>query len=1028
MLDEGVREEGDLRSAIDKKFGDRAVDAVSNGAIKLAERRTKSALTVEQKSAIRDLLYDEMMTECSAIEERLAKRFPAAAATSATAPVAEQATMSAEQAAIESDFGPAPATSKKAAKAEPATAQEKAAVLRQKAVQSAAKKAVSSKSVNLAEFLSDEGGAKSFSEAKFKLAKPKIRKLAEEAGITDTKEISKFYAEVNGLLKEKAKNIPGKKAGKVSKAMDMAEFESQFGSFKEKPTTYKNKNQEFFREMSISNKGGEIGKSSSIDDIVDRVNRAISAEHSAEIEMLDGGDRVVPGMNSSKIKSAKARKEANKVLLVGKIKKQMELLEKHGHKFEVSIVDNNSSEFAEGAGNTNYAKSGAKTTAGMATMSGDNITVYLNKDALGSKSATEVLLHELSHAVTMSAVAISKTLYTRRKNGDLSLTAHENAMADAYADLISIGNAIKASIKGKEANLEKLEPFERKMLDDSDYMNYRTDPDEIITYALTDKTFRNILASIDGLVKTDKTMLDSVWNLIVKFLGLEIDPDSASAMDIRKSLFADVVGATSTLMSEKSAVRSDPKYQFLPDSQKAMADSPFDNIKQSRRNENVTENDTGDGRGRNYGGEATPLAGAPIIEGATGPDKGIVEVAKKYARDSGIAFGRQEVYAEVDEERARRIAKEYDEMEHDPKNERVKEAYANMIGQTVAQYRALEAAGYKFYLFDENSDPYNGNPWNAMRDLRSNKRMGVFATESGFGSGATDIDVNESPMLAETGIMWPHGSLSGSPRRVLANDLFRAVHDAFGHGLEGAGFRAQGEENAWQAHASMFTGSAMGALASETRGQNSWLNYGPYGDANRTASAEETVFADQKTGLMPEWTWTEGKLPSKAIAEPASEPAPRKRKSLSSKNSNAANEMLMGAVLEQDSEMLSRAISAGADVNFSGPDDDGNTQLHIAASFGFTNIVNLLIKAGANVDAINQYGATPLQNSVEFHGRLGGKNIESIKLLIDAGADVNARDINGSSPITWEKIVLTVYLSMSELNYSCIMLRVDPTL
>jgi len=47
-------------------------------------------------------------------------------------------------------------------------------------------------------------------------------------------------------------------------------------------------------------------------------------------------------------------------------------------------------------------------------------------------------------------------------------------------------------------------------------------------------------------------------------------------------------------------------------------------------------------------------------------------------------------------------------------------------------------------------------------------------------------------------------------------------------------------------------------MTSETRGQNSWVNYGPNGEANRTASAEDTKFADQKVGLMPEWTWTEG--------------------------------------------------------------------------------------------------------------------------------------------------------------------------
>jgi hypothetical protein len=84
------------------------------------------------------------------------------------------------------------------------------------------------------------------------------------------------------------------------------------------------------------------------------------------------------------------------------------------------------------------------------------------------------------------------------------------------------------------------------------------------------------------------------------------------------------------------------------------------------------------------------------------------------------------------------------------------------------------------------------------------------------------------------------------------------VHDAFGHSLEGAGFRARGEENAWQAHIRLYTGTAIHAATSETRGQNSWLNYGPHGETNRTAGLGDTVFALQKTGLMPAWTWTEG--------------------------------------------------------------------------------------------------------------------------------------------------------------------------
>lgn len=265
---------------------------------------------------------------------------------------------------------------------------------------------------------------------------------------------------------------------------------------------------------------------------------------------------------------------------------------------------------------------------------------------------------------------------------------------------------------------------------------------------------------------------------------------------------------------------------------------------------------TGDGAGRYSSGGLAPLEGAPRVAGAAGPDPRLVAVAEDYARSIGIELKRQAEFVEVDPERAARIAQAYEAMPHAPQDPAVREAYENLIQQTVAQYRALEAAGYEFFFFDDSNDPYEGNPWNAMRDLRANQRMGVYATEAGFGSGATELDVSDNPMLADTGIRWMY---NGQEKRVLANDLFRAVHDAFGHGLEGAGFRARGEENAWQAHVRLFTGSAVAAITSETRGQNSWLNYGPYGEKNRTASVEETVFADQKTGLMPEWTWTEGR-------------------------------------------------------------------------------------------------------------------------------------------------------------------------
>lgn len=59
------------------------------------------------------------------------------------------------------------------------------------------------------------------------------------------------------------------------------------------------------------------------------------------------------------------------------------------------------------------------------------------------------------------------------------------------------------------------------------------------------------------------------------------------------------------------------------------------------------------------------------------------------------------------------------------------------------------------------------------------------------------------------------------------NEMFRAVHDAIGHGAERTSFGPIGEEKAFGIHSQTFSPLARFALASETRGQNSVVNYTP---------------------------------------------------------------------------------------------------------------------------------------------------------------------------------------------------------
>ena len=247
-----------------------------------------------------------------------------------------------------------------------------------------------------------------------------------------------------------------------------------------------------------------------------------------------------------------------------------------------------------------------------------------------------------------------------------------------------------------------------------------------------------------------------------------------------------------------------------------------------------------------------PLTGETIT---AGPDPRVRAVARSYMQQAGLPYNPPTKYAKVDPARAKRIAAAYEAMPHNPDDPLTKASYAAMIRETLAQYQAAKAAGFRaeFWNPAEQQDPYQASPRLAVEDVRKNHHMWVYPTLDGYGSGAgiTEDEARRNPMLQLTGETW-----NGIP--VTVNDIFRAVHDYYGHAKEGVGFRHDGEENAWRAHASMFSPLARLAMTTETRGQNSWLNFGPHGEKNQTARTEDTVFAPQKMGILPHWAHHEG--------------------------------------------------------------------------------------------------------------------------------------------------------------------------
>lgn len=256
-----------------------------------------------------------------------------------------------------------------------------------------------------------------------------------------------------------------------------------------------------------------------------------------------------------------------------------------------------------------------------------------------------------------------------------------------------------------------------------------------------------------------------------------------------------------------------------------------------------------------------PLEGAPksVKVGDTriqvGPFAPARDAAYDYMASRGLAYQPPTEYAKVDVPRAGRIADAFEQMAHQPNDPVVRAAYDALIEETLAQYQFVKATGLTAeFIAEGQADPYAASPRLATQDVVENNHLWVFPTDDGFGgSASSDVDISGNPLLSLTD-EWI------GDKQLRANDVFRIVHDYFGHVKDGTGFRAEGEENAWQSHAAMFTPLARRAMTTETRGQNSWVNYGPFAEFNRTANAGETQYAPQKIGLLPEWASSEGFL------------------------------------------------------------------------------------------------------------------------------------------------------------------------
>lgn len=153
-------------------------------------------------------------------------------------------------------------------------------------------------------------------------------------------------------------------------------------------------------------------------------------------------------------------------------------------------------------------------------------------------------------------------------------------------------------------------------------------------------------------------------------------------------------------------------------------------------------------------------------------------------------------------------------------------SYEKMKPELLSQFRFLKEQGL-------NIQPSQQDPYPTSRDMVEDVKSGQFKFLK-----TPEEELQNHPLGEKSG-----EQISGQSLRF--NDLFRVVHDFFGHGpsQKRNQFGPRGETNAFLSHERMFPEEAKPALTTETIGQNSYNNAGPYSDIPRP----ERPFAEQKS-------------------------------------------------------------------------------------------------------------------------------------------------------------------------------------
>jgi len=192
---------------------------------------------------------------------------------------------------------------------------------------------------------------------------------------------------------------------------------------------------------------------------------------------------------------------------------------------------------------------------------------------------------------------------------------------------------------------------------------------------------------------------------------------------------------------------------------------------------------------------------------------------------------------QVDPAFHQRVADAYEAGVSDPTDPAVVKSYEALVDGTRKQWNFLKKKGVQVEFVDR---PESGGTYPNEAALFADLKAGRLRVDR-TGSGEQHLMPQFNEVLDTDAL--------GNP--ITVNDAFRAVHDYFGHSRARNLFDRSGEELAYRLHSQMFSPEARPALATETRGQNSVLNYSRE-NAARVARGEKSQFPVQKAFLLPD--------------------------------------------------------------------------------------------------------------------------------------------------------------------------------